>query len=58
MNPPRKPIFNTISQAVVDDIFVEFVLADGRVITIMAETAASAEVLATFPVMGIEVEFG
>ncbi len=51
------PSFNTLRRAVVDEIFVEFVVVDGRVVTLTCNSVAEAQSLAEIKINGIEVEF-
>ncbi len=53
----QPPSFNVLSRAIRDEIFVEFVLVDGRVITITCSDEQQAAALAAVDVLGLEVEF-
>ncbi len=55
---PRQTIFNVKRRGqVVDEVFVEFTLMDGRLVTIMVDNSAEADRLAGVVVHGIETEY-
>ncbi len=54
----KQTLFNVQRRGqVIEDIFVEFTLMDGRVVSIMCDNSADAERLASLDVHGIDVEF-